>query len=104
MKSIARWLIAFATCAQAAEPVSYFRDVRPILRANCAGCHKPGKKKGGLDVTTHAALLRGGESGGLKAGHSAEAELVLQISGAEPEMPKDAEPLTAGEVAIIQRW
>jgi mono/diheme cytochrome c family protein len=68
MKSIAIWLLAFAMCALAGEPVSYFRDVRPILRANCAGCHKPGKKKGGLDVTTYAALLRGGESGGLKRG------------------------------------
>jgi WD40 repeat protein/mono/diheme cytochrome c family protein len=88
-----------------AEPVSFFREVRPILRANCVGCHKPGKTKGGLDLTTHAALLKGGESGEvLKAGRAKDSELFLQIEGAEPEMPKDAEPLLAAEVATIQRW
>ena len=88
-----------------AEPVSYFRDVYPILRANCVGCHKPGKTKGALDLTTHAALLKGGKtSEGLKAGHPEASELFIQIDGAEPEMPKDSDPLTADEVATIQRW
>ena len=34
--------------AQAARPaaVSYFRDVRPILQANCQGCHQPAKASG----------------------------------------------------------
>jgi len=91
--------------AVSAEPVSYFRDVYPVLRANCIGCHKPGKTKGGLDLTSHAALLNGGKTGeGLKAGHAEDSELLTQITGAEPEMPKDADPLTAGEVATIRRW
>ena len=96
-------LLCFAP-AVFAEPVSFFREVRPILRANCAGCHKPGKTKGGLDVTTHVAILKGGKSGALKVGHSADSELFSQIDGAEPEMPKDGEPLTAQEVALIRRW
>ena len=102
----ARIAIAFLALAAAASagPASYFREIRPLLRANCAGCHKPGKMKGGLDVTTHASLLRGGESGALRPGHGAAAELFKQISGAEPEMPKDSEPLTAAEVALIKRW
>jgi len=91
--------------AISAEPLSYFRDVRPLLRANCIGCHKPGKTKGGLDLTTHAAVLKGGKTGeGLKAGHAEDSELLIQIEGAEPEMPKDADPLTADEVATIRRW
>jgi len=91
--------------ATSAEPLSYFRDVRPILRANCIGCHKPGKTKGGLDLTTHAAVLKGGETGeGLKAGHAEDSELLIQIEGAEPAMPEDADPLTADEVATIRRW
>jgi len=91
--------------AISAEPVSYFRDIYPILRANCIGCHKPGKTKGGLDLTTYAALLKGGKSAeGLKAGHPEASELFTQIDGAEPEMPKDSDPLTADEVATIRRW
>ena len=88
-----------------AAPVSFFREVRPILRANCIGCHKPGKTKGGLDLTSHSALLKGGKSGDtVKPAHAEDSELFTQIDGAEPEMPKDAEPLNATEVATIQRW
>lgn len=96
-------LLCFAASALA-EPVSFYREVRPMLRANCAGCHKPGKTKGGLDVTTHAAILKGGKAGALKVGHAVDSELFSQIDGAEPEMPKDGEPLTTPEVALIRRW
>ena len=44
-------------------PVSFHREVMPILRINCVACHKPGKLKGGLDLTTHTALLTGGDAG-----------------------------------------
>ncbi len=98
-------LFALYAVAANAEPVSFFREVRPILRTNCVGCHKPGKLKGGLDLTSHAMLLKGGKSGDtLKPGHAEDSELFTQIDGAEPEMPKDAEPLTAAEVATVQRW
>ena len=98
-------LFALYAVAANAEPVSFFREVRPILRTNCVGCHKPGKLKGGLDLTSHAMLLKGGKSGDtLKPGHAEESELFTQLVGAEPEMPKDAEPLTAAEVATIRRW
>jgi hypothetical protein len=36
--------------------VSFHRDVMPVLRIHCVACHKPGKLKGGLDLTTAAAL------------------------------------------------
>jgi mono/diheme cytochrome c family protein/roadblock/LC7 domain-containing protein len=91
--------------AAAGEAVSFHREVWPILRANCVGCHKPGKAKGGLDLTNHAALLRGGKSGDtVLGGHPEKSELFLQIDSSEPEMPKDAEPLTPSEIAIIQKW
>ena len=97
--------VLFLLRSASAEPVSFFREVRPILRANCLGCHKPGKLKGGLDLTSHAALLKGGKSGDtVKPGDAANSELFTQIDGAEPEMPKDAEPLNAAEIATIQRW
>jgi len=98
-------LALLASAATAAEPVSFYREVRPILRANCLGCHKPGKTKGGLDLSTHATLLKGGKSGDtVKGGDPDKSELFTQIDGTEPEMPKDADPLTPAEVATIKRW
>ena len=31
--------------------VSYYREIRPILQANCQGCHQPAKNKGGYLMT-----------------------------------------------------
>src|SRR5690242_11108382 len=50
--------------AKSAGKVSYYRDVRPILQANCQGCHQPAKAKGGYVMTDFKKLLAGGESEG----------------------------------------
>src|SRR5690348_7368073 len=47
-----------------AAKVSYYRDVRPILQANCQGCHQPAKNKGGYVMTDFKKLLAGGDSEG----------------------------------------
>src|SRR5262245_31568349 len=46
------------------KPVSYYRDIRPILQANCQGCHQPAKSKGGYVMTDFKKLLAGGDSEG----------------------------------------
>ncbi|MGC1275295.1 MAG: c-type cytochrome domain-containing protein [Planctomycetaceae bacterium] len=88
-----------------AEPVSYYRQVRPILQRHCTGCHQPAKKGGGLVLTSHAELKTGGENGpGFEAGDGEFSNLVTYISGDKPEMPKNAEPLSKDHVALIARW
>ena len=85
--------------------MSYAREVIPILRANCVGCHRPGKTKGGLDLESLGTLRRGGKSGpALVHGQPEKSLLLGQISGPEPEMPKDGEPLTTAEVEVVRRW
>lgn len=86
-------------------PISFYRDVLPIFRTNCIVCHKPGKARGGLDLTTHAALLKGGDEGmAVNAGDTHGSRLIATICGEEPEMPKNSEPLTPQEIAILSRW
>ena len=45
-----------------APKVSYYREIRPILQANCQGCHQPAKTKGGYMMTEFKRLLAGGDS------------------------------------------
>lgn len=102
-------LLDFGTsgsCAIANDaPVSFHRDVMPILRINCIACHKPGKLKGGLDLTTHTALLAGGDAGpAIKPGDADGSRLIETICGDEPEMPQESEPLLPQEVELIRRW
>ncbi len=88
-----------------APEVSFHRDVFPLLRANCIACHKPGKAKGQLDLTSHAALMKGGKEGAaLQPGKPHESRLIEDISGDVPAMPDEGEPLTADEVAVFEKW
>jgi WD40 repeat protein/mono/diheme cytochrome c family protein len=96
-------------------PVSFHRDVMPIFRIHCVSCHQPGKRSGGLDLTSHAALIAGGDSGPvvrLGQGDTGQGDtgtgdggrLIETICGQPPEMPPEGEPLLPQEVELIRRW
>src|SRR5438094_2586835 len=87
------------------KPVSYYKQIRPIFVSNCNACHKPEKLKGELDMTSITALLKGGKHGpGLLAGNPAKSRLIEMITGDDPEMPKDGDPLPPAQVSLITRW
>lgn len=91
------------TAAEA--PVSWYREVTPIFKRSCNGCHNPNKLKGQVDTSTYAGFLKAGKHGPNFIPGDAEKSLLLeQIRGKEPEMPKEGDPLSAAEVALIERW
>jgi WD40 repeat protein len=88
--------------------ISYYRDVRPILQANCQGCHQPAKAKGGYVMTDFKRLMAGGEGEGAAVvpehpDHSAILKMVTPQNG-EARMPKGKSPLAASEVTLISAW
>lgn len=86
-------------------PVSWYRDITPIFKRSCNGCHNPNKLKGDVDTSSHAGLLKPGKHGPNLRSGDPEGSLVLeQIRGAEPDMPKEGDPLSAAEIALIARW
>ena len=87
------------------KPVSYYHDLTPILKRSCTGCHHPGKLKGELDLTTYAAFAKGGKHGvSFKPGAPKNSSVIDEISGDEPSMPKEGDPLSKAEVALFVRW
>ncbi len=63
------------------------------------------KAKGGLDLTTHAAALKGGKHGpDIRPRDPKGSRLIEEISGTEPAMPEEGDPLTPSEVALVTRW
>lgn len=104
---LAATLVAAAVhAAVAAEaPVSWWRDVTPIFKRSCNGCHNPNKLKGEVDTSTYAGFLKPGKHGpNFTAGDPAKSLVIESVSGQEPDMPKEGDPLTAAEVALITRW
>jgi len=87
---------------------SWSREVRPLLDRSCAGCHRPGKTKGRLDLSSHASLSAGGRSGAVVVPGEPEQSLLLELvhshDGEPPEMPEEGEPLAAAEVALLVAW
>ncbi|MGN6133914.1 MAG: DUF1549 domain-containing protein, partial [Aureliella sp.] len=87
--------------------LSFARDVEPILRAQCQGCHQPAKPQGEFEMTNFARLLAGGESGSAivpgKPDESYLVELITPVDG-QAEMPKKAAPLAAAEIETIRQW
>ena len=45
------------------KPVNFKLEIKPVLQKNCYGCHNANNAKGGLDLTTKAAILKGGSEG-----------------------------------------
>ncbi|MBL9186959.1 MAG: DUF1553 domain-containing protein [Opitutaceae bacterium] len=88
--------------------VDFFRDIKPILEANCHSCHQGAKVKGGLRLDTRAAALHGGRGDGptLVPGDAKASPLFQRITSDDPEevMPAKGDRLRPQEVALIERW
>ena len=78
---------AGALVLSAAVPVSFERDVQPILVERCQGCHHT---RAALPLMTAAAV--------------AKSSVLQMISGERPRMPKSGAPLDAQQVATIRQW
>ena len=85
--------------------VSFHSEIFPLLKRSCQGCHHPGDPNGDLIVTTYEDLKRGGMAGdAIVSGQPDESLLIELISGDEPAMPQNMEPLSAEEVELFRRW
>ena len=95
---------AAATSAQAAAELTFEKDVRPILKAQCFHCHgEGGETKGGLDARLARFLRRGGDSGAaILPGDASGSHLVQLIKSGE--MPEGPGKLTTAQIETIERW
>ena len=76
-----------------------------MLEQRCLGCHSGPNAQQGLQLSSAAALIRGGASGAaVIPGDPATSLLLTKISGEKPAMPPIGERLTAGQVELIRQW
>jgi mono/diheme cytochrome c family protein len=81
-------------------------DAAAVLESRCVACHQPAKQRGGLDLTTRDAALRGGDRGPALVPGDSRASLLYRLvtHASKPEMPHKQEKLPADEVARIAAW
>ncbi len=87
------------------EPISFARDIQPILRESCWTCHGA-LRTSGLDLRTREGALRGGDHGtAVVPGSAGQSRLYRRVAGLEqPSMPIDGAALTAQQVGAIKAW
>lgn len=86
-----------------AAPISFSKEIVPILKDGCAKCHNQRQPAGGFSVSTFAEFQKGGKSGKILAAKSAEAKLIKLIDGPKPAMPPGA-PLPKAQIDKIKAW
>jgi hypothetical protein len=96
-----------AATVRAEEPRNFEDHILPLLREHCANCHRPGKTRGGLDVTTTEKLEKGGSAGpSVVAGLAENSPLFRAIShiGGEEAMPPEQDKLPPHILAAFKTW
>ncbi len=100
--------LAAASPAQAQAPVSFIKDIAPIFKENCFGCHGAKNPKGKLDMTRYETLRKGGtKDDPIAPGKPEESILIDALKGAGvPQMPprEAGDPLPKEKIALIARW
>lgn len=102
-------LLANSALVQA-NPLEYFKDIRPILEEHCVACHSHALVEnrsisGGLALDSYARLMQGSRPVVLP--NSASTSLILlRLEAADPSirMPKGGLPLSRESVEIIRKW
>ena len=94
--------------AQTAAKVDFGRDIQPIFKTNCYGCHGPSQQMNNLrlDRRRNAMPNRVGANGAtVVPGNSARSRLYLKVSGNQAglQMPPSG-PLSSDEIGIIKAW
>ncbi len=81
------------------------KEVRPLLVEHCLKCHGDKKPKGGLHLTSRAAVLQGGDSGpAAVAGKPEDSLLIRAVRYADtPQMPPKRK-LSDRQIAVLTRW
>ena len=102
-------LIAIAAMGLSAggEEPDFERDIAPLIAKRCLGCHNGRDAKSELDLTSRAAVLKGGESGSvIVAGKPEDSLLIDRVSAGEmpPELRGISQKLPEKEIELLRRW
>ncbi|TLD71603.1 hypothetical protein FEM03_05530 [Phragmitibacter flavus] len=102
-------LLYFATSIPlTAAPVSFSKDLAPILADKCLGCHEEDNDKGGYRVDTFHALLQPGDSDETPVTPGKPDSGLffhrLITDDEDDRMPQKDDPLPAAQIELFKRW
>lgn len=105
-------LLGLTRAMAVSAELDFYRDVYPVLKANCISCHNKTTTKGDLNMESPELMKKGGETGpGVIPGKSAESLVVQAAAHLDPDLlmpPKNnkagAVDLKPDEIALLKAW
>ena len=91
--------------SQSPDAVDYQREVQPILRDNCYGCHGPDQQMNGFRLDRRADALRGGTQTVIGPGNANGSKLYHRLvdTTGGARMPP-TKPLAPDQIRILKAW
>jgi hypothetical protein len=91
--------------AAGADKITFDDHVFPVFEQSCLNCHNPDKAKGGLDLSTFGATLKGGSGGKIvDAGDTSAKLIAVMTHSAEPKMPPEGDKVAPDKIALLKQW
>jgi mono/diheme cytochrome c family protein len=87
--------------------VDFVTEVQPIFAQHCLKCHGAHKEEAAFRLDHRESALKGGDFGAaIVPGNAAESLIIAAVKGVNPKMlmPKKGPPLSADEIATLERW
>lgn len=101
-------LILFAAprAPAADQPLDFHGKVWPILKAKCLECHHAQDRQGGLDLSSRAAMLTGGNSGAALVPGQPHNSLMIELIEFDEMPPRKAKTarVSKRELELLRRW
>ena len=101
-------LLSFVVAPAPAAPVSFSKDLAPVLADKCLECHREKKAKGRYRLDTFEALLKAGASkdSPVTAGQPDASTIYARLTSADEDerMPQKGDALPAGQIELFKRW
>ena len=86
-------------------PVSYHKQIQPLLQARCQGCHQASIAGGKLVLTSYAEFMKGGASGPSVIKKKPDSSPLMEyLTGKRDLMPKGGPPLSNEELGLFRTW
>ncbi len=97
--------IALSCSSLAQEKTTYDDHVFALFQQSCLNCHNPDKAKGGLDLSSFTAALKGGSGGKIVESGDVGSPLISAVlQTGEKKMPPEGDKLSNEQIGILKRW
>ena len=98
-------MLAGLAWPQTPAKIDFRRDIQPLFRANCIGCHGPTQQMNGFRLDRRSAAMRGGTLAMIGPANGAGSRLYLRLTGNKYgiQMPPTG-ALNAAQIEMVKNW